>query len=83
MNNFRVRDDVISTLEARISHHNKIQEKTQKEIELQKAKEESERAKSLVETNKIPAPKKSKWEKPEFKVPDRPQLKKKTVSDEN
>lgn len=60
VNNWKVRDDVITALETKISHHNIIQEKCQKEIELQRAKEESERAKSLVEEKKVPVPKKSK-----------------------
>ena len=50
----------MSTLETRISHHNKIDEKRQKEIELLRAHEESRRAKTLVEERKLPPPKPSK-----------------------
>lgn len=50
----------MSTLETRISHHNKIDEKRQKVIELLRAQEESRRAKTLVEEHKLPPPKPSK-----------------------
>ena len=52
-NNIRIKEDVIKNLETKINVLNKIDEKRQKEIELAKAQEDTERAKTLVEEGMI------------------------------
>jgi hypothetical protein len=60
LNQIRVPEELILQLEQRIMEHNKIDEKRQKELELQRAAIESERAARLVEARQCTPPKKSR-----------------------
>ena len=59
-NNIHVNDDIVAKLETKIQHNNTVEQQRQKEIELQKAQEESDRAKTMVEEQRVPMPKPSK-----------------------
>jgi len=59
-NNIKVNDDIIQHLEETIHVQNKIDQQRQREMELQKAQEESIKAQQMVETRQCTPPKKSK-----------------------